>query len=252
MTQVLFNFLSNAIKNTQHGCITLGAVQRDGWLDLFVSDTGCGMPENKIPLIFNRFEKLNDFVQGTGLGLSICQSIAERLGGYIDVQSQLGVGSTFSFCLPYRADAELEVAELQQPVAASVQKHPDRKRKVILVAEDVEANYRLLAALLKKEYTLRWVTNGREALHSFVRERPDLILMDIKMPEMNGIEATERIRSISPDIPIIAVTAHAYYTDKEQALAAGCNAIVSKPYAIADLKQAIERWINPVPESAVS
>ena len=106
--------------------------------------------------------------------------------------------------------------------------------------------------LLKKEYTLRWVTNGREALHSFVRERPDLILMDIKMPEMNGIEATERIRSISPDIPIIAVTAHAYYTDKEQALAAGCNAIVSKPYAIADLKQAIERWINPVPESAVS
>jgi len=252
LTQVLFNFLSNAIKNTQHGCITLGAVQRDGWLDLFVSDTGCGMPENKIPLIFNRFEKLNDFVQGTGLGLSICQSIAERLGGYIDVQSQLGVGSTFSFCLPYRADAELEVAELQQPVAASVQKHPDRKRKVILVAEDVEANYRLLAALLKKEYTLRWVTNGREALHSFVRERPDLILMDLKMPEMNGIEATERIRSISPDIPIIAVTAHAYYTDKEQALAAGCNAIVSKPYAIADLKQTIERWINPVPESAVS
>ena len=111
---------------------------------------------------------------------------------------------------------------------------------------------RLLAALLKKEYTLRWVTNGREALHSFVRERPDLILMDLKMPEMNGIEATERIRSISPDIPIIAVTAHAYYTDKEQALAAGCNAIVSKPYAIADLKQTIERWINPVPESAVS
>ena len=90
---------------------------------------------------------------------------------------------------------------------------------MILVAEDVEANYRLLAALLKKEYTLRWVTNGREALHSFVRERPDLILMDLKMPEMNGIEATERIRSISPDIPIIAVTAHAYYTDKEQALA---------------------------------
>ena len=78
--------------------------------------------DSKIPLIFNRFEKLNDFVQGTGLGLSICQSIAERLGGYIDVQSQLGVGSTFSFCLPYRADAELEVAELQQPVAASVQK----------------------------------------------------------------------------------------------------------------------------------
>ena len=128
----------------------------------------------------------------------------------------------------------------------------DNRPKKILVAEDTDSNFLLVSIILRKEYTVLRAYNGIEAIDVYKKEQPDLILMDIKMPEMNGIEATERIRSISPDIPIIAVTAHAYYTDKEQALAAGCNAIVSKPYAIADLKQAIEKWINPVPESAVS
>lgn len=150
LTQVLFNFCPMPLRIPSMDVLRWVPCNGTVGSTCLSATRAGGMPENKIPLIFNRFEKLNDFVQGTGLGLSICQSIAERLGGYIDVQSQLGVGSTFSFCLPYRADAELEVAELQQPVAASVQKHPDRKRKVILVAEDVEANYRLLAALLKK------------------------------------------------------------------------------------------------------
>ena len=122
----------------------------------------------------------------------------------------------------------------------------------ILIAEDEESNFLLLKTILKKHCNILHAKTGVELLEIYKEQHADLILLDIKMPEMNGIEATERIRSISPDIPIIAVTAHAYYTDKEQALAAGCNAIVSKPYAIADLKQAIERWINPVPESAVS
>ena len=122
----------------------------------------------------------------------------------------------------------------------------------ILIAEDEESNFLLLKTILKKHCNILHAKTGVELLEIYKEQHADLILLDIKMPEMNGIEATERIRSISPNIPIIAVTAHAYYTDKEQALAAGCNAIVSKPYAIADLKQAIERWINPVPESAVS
>ena len=127
-------------------------------------------------------------------------------------------------------------------------------RPLILVAEDDDSNFKLIKAIIGKKCDIEWAKNGQEMVELFQQhqERTKAMLMDIKMPEMNGIEATERIRSISPDIPIIAVTAHAYYTDKEQALAAGCNAIVSKPYAIADLKQAIERWINPVPESAVS
>lgn len=99
LTQVLSNFMSNAIKNTSKGSITLGLVHEGEWLRLYVADTGCGIPEDKLPLIFDRFEKLNDFVQGTGLGLSICKSLVERLGGRIEVTSEVGKGSTFSICL---------------------------------------------------------------------------------------------------------------------------------------------------------
>ena len=102
ITQVLFNFLSNAIKNTHEGAITLGLEVCGEWLKVYVTDTGCGIAKEKLPLIFNRFEKLNDFVQGTGLGLPICQSIVERLGGKISVESEVGVGSTFVMTLPYR------------------------------------------------------------------------------------------------------------------------------------------------------
>ena len=100
--QVLFNFLSNATKNTEKGHITLGLSQEEEWLKLYVSDTGCGISKEKLPLIFARFEKLNDLVQGTGLGLSICKSIVERLGGHIKVESELGKGSTFALYLPYQ------------------------------------------------------------------------------------------------------------------------------------------------------
>ena len=102
LMQVLFNFLSNASKNTEKGHIILGLSCEDEWLKLFVSDTGCGISKEKLPLNFGRFEKLNDIVQGTGLGLSICKSIVERLGGRIEVTSELGVGSTFELYLPYK------------------------------------------------------------------------------------------------------------------------------------------------------
>jgi len=235
LTQVLFNFLSNAIKNTDRGWITLGAKLRNDWLELFVTDTGRGIPQEKVPLIFDRFEKLNDFVQGTGLGLSICRSIAERLGGRIEVRSQVGEGSTFTLCLPCCSATA---------VCTDAEGSADRRRKVILVAEDVETNFKLLEAALSKEYVLRWVPNGQEAVLSFVRERPDLILMDIRMPVMNGIEATEKIRAISPDVPIVAVTAHVFYSEKEQALAAGCNTVVSKPYSPDDLRKTVRRLLG--------
>lgn len=101
LMQVLFNFLSNAIKNTEKGSITIGITKEGDWLKFYVSDTGCGISKEKLPLIFARFEKLNDFIQGTGLGLSICKSIVERLGGHIQVDSELGEGSTFALYLPF-------------------------------------------------------------------------------------------------------------------------------------------------------
>lgn len=231
VTQVLFNFLSNAIKNTEHGAITLGMCQEKDWLKLFVRDTGCGISKEKLPLIFTRFEKLNAFVQGTGLGLAICQSIAERLGGRIGVESELGKGSTFALYLPCRQTTSISDEEYK------------KGQKRILVAEDIEVNFKQINAALKKEYTVIWVTNGEEAVKSFLREEPDLILMDIRMPVMNGIEAIEKIRTVSADIPIIAVTANAYYAEQKQALAAGCNEVVSKPYSIDRLKSVIKKYI---------
>ena len=238
--QVLFNFLSNAIKNTEKGSITLGLKQEKDWLKLYVTDTGCGIPEEKLPQIFTRFEKLNDFVQGTGLGLSICQSIVERLGGRIEVTSKLGLGSTFSLYLPYQ-DVPQEVAER---VLSTKKGLAGDKRKKILVVEDIESNFAQLNIILNKEYIISWVRNGQEAVNSFIRETPDLILMDIRMPVMDGIQATEKIRTMSLSVPIIAVTAYAFYTEQQQAIQAGCNAVISKPYSLERLKETIESYIG--------
>ena len=238
--QVLFNFLSNAIKNTEKGSITLGLKHEGSWLKLYVSDTGCGISKEKLPQIFTRFEKLNDFVQGTGLGLSICKSIVERLGGRIEVTSELGQGSTFALYLPYQ-EVPKEVAER----SLSHKKNVDEdKRKKILVVEDIESNFVQLNILLNKEYIISWVRNGQEAINSFIREKPVLILMDIRMPIMDGIQATEKIRTISLTVPIIAVTAYAFYTEQQQAIQAGCNAVISKPYSLERLKETIESYIG--------
>ena len=238
--QVLFNFLSNAIKNTEKGSITLGLKHEGSWLKLYVSDTGCGISKEKLPQIFTRFEKLNDFVQGTGLGLSICKSIVERLGGRIEVTSELGQGSVFALYLPYQ-EIPKEVVERRLPHKKNVD---EDKRKKILVVEDIESNFAQLNILLNKEYIISWVRNGQEAINSFIREKPDLILMDIRMPIMDGIQATEKIRTISLTVPIIAVTAYAFYTEQQQAIQAGCNAVISKPYSLERLKETIESYIG--------
>lgn len=236
VTQVLFNFLSNAIKNTDEGSITLGLNVSDDWLKLYVKDTGCGIPADKLTKIFSHFEKVNEFAQGTGLGLPICKSIIDRLGGRIEVESEFGKGSTFSFYLPF-----YDVNKEGTYKCSSGK--PGKERKKILVAEDIESNYMQINALLNKDYIISWVRNGEEAVNSFLRERPDLILMDIRMPVMNGVDAITKIRSISVDIPIIAVTANAFLIEQQQALAAGCNDIVAKPYSYEQLREKVEKYI---------
>ncbi|WP_455673608.1 ATP-binding protein [Phocaeicola sp.] len=235
VTQVLFNFMSNAIKNTQSGCITIGVEKAEECIKLYVRDTGRGIPEDRLASIFNRFEKVNAFVQGTGLGLPICKSIADRLGGDIEVQSVLGEGSTFSLVLPYWEQKKEEDSEEDAEMR--------RRRHTILVVEDVEANFMLLNGFLKKDYTLLWAMNGEEGVNCYIRERPDLIIMDIKMPVMNGVEAIGRIRNISPEVPIIAVTEHTYYTESEMARNAGCNEVIPKPYDIDNLKEMLAKFL---------
>lgn len=234
ITQVLFNFMSNAIKNTREGIITLGLSLEGDWVRLYVSDTGCGIPEDKLPLIFNRFEKLNDFVQGTGLGLSICKNIIERLGGRIDVVSEFGKGSTFSIYLRMYSISETENANKQN----------SRGGRKILVADSSEVNYMQVNMILKKDYLTLWAKDCDSAIYSFLQDRPALVLVHIRLPDKGGMYVIEKIRAISASIPVIAVTDHTFYTDKEQAFQAGCNEVLTKPYSLDRLKESIDCYLK--------
>ena len=232
LTQVLSNFMSNAIKNTSEGCITLGLVQDEEFVRLYVSDTGCGISESKLPLIFNRFEKLNDFVQGTGLGLPICKSIVERLGGRIEVTSEIDKGSTFSICL-FRD-------------ACSVLQNEPAKVKRILVVDESEVAFLQISAFLKRDYEMLWARDGEEGVDSFMVDKPALVLVSMRLCKLDGAGVIERIRKMSASIPVIAVTEHSYYTEQQQACHAGCNGVITKPYSLDLLKERIDSFLKPV------
>lgn len=234
LMQVINNFLTNAIKFTQKGSITFGYEIRDKMLYFHVTDTGCGIPANKKDSIFGRFVKLSSFAQGTGLGLSICRTIIEHMNGTIGVESEEGKGSTFWFTIPYQpARLSEKKAEEFQPI--TVQKD----KLTILIAEDNESNYRLFQSILRKEYSLIHAWDGQEAIEKFKEHQPQIILMDINMPRMDGYEATKEIRKLSADVPIIAITAFAYASDEQRVLENGFDGYMSKPINAPLLKQQI-------------
>ena len=241
--QVITNFLTNASKFTYAGEIRLGFERTDKNIRVYVKDTGIGIEPEKVDHIFERFVKLNSFAQGTGLGLSICQMIIEKIGGEIGVTSELGKGSTFYFTIPYEEAGELgEIFKMSKTESKGDTVNRVQQIKKILVAEDVESNFILLKNLIGREYTLLWAKDGVEAIEMYKQYQPDLILMDIKMPRMDGLEATHIIRSYSKDIPIIALTAYAFETDKELALEMGCNDFVTKPVSKEALEKALEKF----------
>lgn len=238
LTQLVTNLVTNAIKFTEHGTINFGYELRNDMLRFYVSDTGCGIPKEKQKDIFNRFIKLNDFKQG--FGLPICKSIVNDLGGEIGVESEEGKGSTFWFTIPY-VPVEKTV-KTDAPVRITVAS-PSAKSN-ILVAEDNESNYELVSAILSDDYNLFHAWNGRQAIEMFKECNPQLILMDINMPEMDGYEATRAIRKLSTDIPILALTAYAYASDEERILASGMNAYMSKPVNAQQLCIRIDSLLN--------
>ena len=205
VSQVITNFINNAIKFTTQGSILFGYRRRDDELYFYVKDTGCGIAKDKIGQVFTRFVKLNSFVQGTGLGLSICQMIIKRLGGDIGVESEQGKGSTFWFTLPYSI-LEMQEVPHEKPKTENVQKSQSSKSATLLIAEDNESNYTL-----------------------FQKYQPDLILMDLKMPIVDGYEATRVIREKNQSIPIIAVTAFAFAEDEERVKQSGFSSYIAKP-----------------------
>lgn len=227
LSQLMINLLNNAMKFTQAGLISFGYKLRDdNTLWFYVEDTGCGIPENKRKDIFGRFVKLNTFAQGTGLGLSICEMIVTQMKGTIGVDSMEGKGSKFWFTLPFQPKKELFPSEEQKPVTLE---KIARSEVTILIAEDNSSNYRLFESILKPEYKLIHAWNGKEAVELFHQHKPQLILMDIKMPVMDGYEATAEIRKVSASVPIIAVTAYAFAQDEQRIINSGFDAYTAKP-----------------------
>lgn len=251
VVQVGTNFITNALKHTNKGHILMGYEYVDGGIRLFIEDTGCGIPKENQNKLFQRFAKLDDFTQGTGLGLAICKAIVDAQGGKIGVESEVGKGSTFWAWFPCEAEIE-EFGEAEESVSKNMEdnsgqvaikpadSHPrDTRRKSILVAEDIDSNYMLVNAILK-DYDLTRACTGKEAVEFASNFRYDAILMDMKMPVMDGIEATKKIRQFDKITPIIAVTANAFDSDKVEAMEAGCNAFVTKPLKKKDLEEVLE------------
>jgi len=235
--QMLLNVLTNAIKFTENGRVTLSAEVDGPWLVFQVSDTGIGMDREQLDRVFNPFEQADGSTTrkygGTGLGLTITHRIIQLMGGRITAESTPGQGSCFTIRLPYQPLALAEpppAAGPAKPVGALGQ--PRLAGLRILVAEDNEINQLILAENLTEDGAeVEVVDNGREAVER-VRQQPDafaVVLMDIQMPVMNGHEATRHIRLLAPDLPVIGQTAHAFAEEKEACLASGMVAHIAKP-----------------------
>ena len=226
LSQLMINLVANAIKFTEKGSIRFGYEQRERELYFYVADTGCGIPKDKQQNIFGRFVKLNSFAQGTGLGLSICKTLLDHMDGKIGVESEEGQGSTFWFTLPYKpAVAVDKVKKLEdiQPIVV------EKGKLTILIAEDNASNYKLFESILKFDYHLIHAWDGREAVELFREHNPQIVLMDINMPVMDGYEATQEIRKYSAKVPIIAVTAFAYASDEQKVMESGFDGYMPKP-----------------------
>jgi len=244
LIQIISNLLNNAFKFTMQGQIKFGYIVKDKLLEFFVSDTGLGIPEKYHQKIFDRFYQVADPVnklnEGTGVGLSISRAYVELLGGEIRLSSTPGGGSTFIFTLPFEKFDDTVIAP-----STTMEKvnfvFPENKK--ILVAEDIDSNFKLIEYFLSgANADIIRAYNGKEAVEKCLSDQSiDLVLMDIRMPVMNGYTATEMIRLSKPDIPIIAQTAYA--DDRERAIECGCSGIISKPFDKKGLFEVISEFI---------
>jgi len=229
LRQIFDNLLSNAVKFTPSGKIIIRSELLDGFIHFEVEDTGIGIPHELQYAIFERFRQIESSYTknygGTGLGLAITKAYVEKLGGEIRVSSELGKGSIFSFKLPYKptvfVDVEKDNVLLCKPFKEDI---------TILIVEDEEINRLYLNEILKNEVKILVAVNGREAM-GIVKKNPgiDIILMDLKLPDINGLELTRLIKLINSKIKIIALTAYALAGDRESAIEAGCSGYITKP-----------------------
>ena len=230
LKQVWMNYLTNAVKCTQSGYIKMGYSIEGKGIRFYVEDSGVGIPVDLQDRVFGRFQKLNEFAQGTGLGLAISRAIIEGAGGKVGFISQPGKGSTFWAWVPCEIEIQEKIPSVDaQPLdQPSVLNEISKEDLKILIAEDNDSNYLLVRHILK-DYNLTRALDGADAVWKARNESFDLIFMDMKMPVMGGLEATRRIREFNAKVPIIALTANAFDSDKGSAIEAGCNAFLAKP-----------------------
>lgn len=228
---ILTNLIRNAIKFTVEGRIEVGVYSDEKQITFYVKDTGIGIPADRQEAIFDRFVQadltLTRTHEGTGLGLTISKAYANALGGTIRVESEPGAGSTFFVGIPLKETGQCMQKE-EAPVAESIVNADGMQ---ILIVDDDESSFQLLDILLTRNgVQLLHATNGLQAIEMF-RRNPSiaLILMDLKMPVMDGFQATRQIRELNAQVPIIVQTAHAFSSEREKARLAGCTDYITKP-----------------------
>ena len=254
LTQVFSNLISNALKHTTKGNITYGyRLINDGQeVEFFVSDTGSGIaPEDQEKIFETYMSRDAEDQKGYGLGLSLCKIIVEKMKGTISVTSKLGEGSTFRFILPFEGTiggmAKNSRITTNSRTIRATTKTDIKNAPLILVAEDEDSNYELVRIVLAKTYRLMRAHNGIEAVTICEDEHPDLILMDMRMPDMGGLDATRIIKEVNHEIPIVALSAYAFDENVREARAAGCNEFLAKPFRVEDLLDVVHKYI-PTPE----
>ncbi len=252
LVQVFSNLISNALKHTANGSITYGyRLVNDGQeVEFYVSDTGSGISPEDLPNIFETYvsKDAETMQNGYGLGLPLSKIIIEKMGGTISVNSELGKGSTFTFILPFDGtigglQKNSRITTNSRTIRVSTKTNSD-DMKLILVAEDEDSNFELVRIVLAKRYRLIRAKNGIEAVTFSEDEKPDLILMDIRMPDMNGLDATRIIKEVNHDVPIIALSAYAFDENIREAKNAGCDGFLAKPFRVEDLIEVVNKYIK--------
>jgi len=251
ITQVFSNLISNALKHTTRGTISYGyRLINDGQeVEFFVSDTGSGISQEDLAHIFETYVSRDaENQKGYGLGLALCRIIVEKMGGTINVNSKLGEGSTFRFILPFEGTiggkaSGTRTTTNSRTIRVST-KTDMNNAPLILVAEDEDSNYELVRIMLAKRYRLVRAKNGIEAVTFCDEEHPSMVLMDIRMPDMNGLDATRIIKEVNHDIPIVALSAYAFEENIREAKEAGCDEFMAKPFRVEDLLEVVQKYVK--------
>ena len=232
LKQLLMNLVNNALKFTQEGSVEIDFIIKDQSVHIYVRDTGIGIPIKLQQQIFERFQQIDHIEkpQGTGIGLSISRSLMRLLGGEISLSSEVNQGSVFEIIHPLSQENNSKVKPPQ--------------KNMVMIAEDEEDNYHLLKYVLKDlNLDVIWAKNGKEAIDYCKEKNICLILMDIKMPTVDGLQATTEILKLQPDLPIIAQTAYTQDEDIERCKRAGCVEFIAKPINLTHLRRTIAKYV---------